>query len=337
MAEQVMSAKPRKSVGKRIGISVLVIVVLLGAAVAIVIGQIDAIVKRGVEEGGTYALGTKTTLSSVNIGIMSGKVGLGGLGIASPAGFKSAEFFSLGDGAVEVTLGSLLKDVVEVPLIRFSTIRVNLEKKDGKTNYNTILESLKKVTGGSGAEPKPTEPTKGGGKKFIVKQILIKDVRVHVDLAGTGGRLDQLAEVNIPIEEVNLTNVGTAEDGGVDLQTLASVIVNAVLSAAAEKGDSLSPEFMAELRGELAGLQKQLDQVKGLRGAGLQVVGKSGEEAKKIGETLQTDVQKAVEAGDVEAAKKAAAEAAKKAVEGGKGTVESLKGLLPGKKKEEPK
>ena len=274
MAEQVTAAKARASVGKRIGITVLVIVVLLGAAVAIGIGQIDAIVKRGVEEGGTYALGSKTTLANVDIGLVSGKVGLDGLGIANPAGFKSAEFFSLEDGAVEVTLGSLMKDVVEVPLIRLSTIRVNLEKKDGRTNYNTILEHLKKVTGGSDAGPKPAA---GGGKKFIVKQILIKDVRVHVDLAGTGGRLDQLAEVNIPIEEVNLTNVGTAEEGGVDLKTLAGVIVNAVLSAAAEKGDSLSPEFMAELRGELAGLQKQLDQVKGLKGAGVQVVGKIAE------------------------------------------------------------
>ena len=339
MAEhgQSVASKPRGSVGKKIGIAVLVIVLLLAVGVAVLVIKAGSLVKLGVEKGGTYALGTKTTLTSADIGLFSGKVGLTGLNIANAAGFKSTEIFSLGDGAVEVSLPTLVKDVVEVPLIRFSAIRVNLEKKDGKTNYNAILDNLKKVTGEPKQGTAPASKPAGGEKKFIVKSIQIRDVRVHVDMLGTGGKADQLAEVNIPIEEVILSNVGTVEGGGVDLQTLAGVVVNAILAAAAEKGDSLSPEFMAELRGELAGLQKQLDQVKGLEGASRQVIGKSAEAAKAIGETLTKDVQKAVESGNVEAAKKAAAEAAKNATEAGKQTVDTLKGLIPGKKKEGPK
>lgn len=331
--------KPRKSIGKKIGIAVLVLVLLVVGAVMVAVSQVDSIVKAAVEKGGTYALGTKTTLANADIGLFSGKLGIGGLGVANPPGFKSTEFFSLGDGAVEVTLPTLTKDVIEVPLIRFSTIRVNLEKKDGATNYKVILDNLKKVTGDGTPSQQPTQSS-GKEKKFIVKQILIRDVRVHVDLLGMGGNADKLAEVNIPIEEVKLENVGTVEDGGVDMKTLATVIVNAVLAAAAEKGDSLSPEFMAELRGELAGLQAQLDQVKGLKGSTTAVVGKSGDEAKKIGEDTKAEVQKALEAGDTEAAKKAAQEGAKKIEETGKKAVEDLKGLFPRKKdeqKEEPK
>lgn len=331
MAEQAVKAK--NSLGKKIGIAMFLLVVLLVAGVLIALSQAGSLVKIGVERGGTYALGTTTSLKSADIGLFSGKVGLTELAIKNPGGFKSAEFFSMGNGQVEVTPLSLMKDVIEVPLIKFDAIRVNLEKQEGKSNYNVILENLKKVTGGDQpqqpSQPKPAEPA-GASKKFIVKSIQIRDVKVHVDLLGTGGSADKLAEVNIPIDEVLLSNVGTAENGGVDLPTLATVIVNAVLGAAADKGGNLPPEFLNDLKGQLAGLQTQLDQVKGLKGASLGA-------AKAIGEGLKADVQKAVESGDVEAAKKAAEDAAKKAAETGKEAVDTLKGLIPGKKKEPPK
>lgn len=333
MADQaVTQPKKRSSLGKKLGIAFLVIVLIVVGVIALAISQVNTIVKKGVEEGGTYALGTKTTLTGADIGLFSGKVGLTGLTIANAPGFKSPEFFSLGDGAVEVTLPSLMKDVVEVPLIRFSAIRMNLEKKDGKTNYNVILDNLKKVTGdSSGAAPKTTtQPKSGDEKKFIVKSIQIRDVKVHVDLLGMGGSADQLAEVNVPIDEVVLANVGTAENGGVDLQTLASVIVNAVLGAVADKGGNLPPEFLNDLKGQLADLRAQLSQVRGLKGATLGA-------ARAIGENLKEDVKKAVESVDVEAAKKAAEDAAKKAKETGKEAVDTIKGLIPTKRKEPPK
>lgn len=334
MADQaVIQPKKRSSLGKKLGIVFLVIVLLVVGVAALAISQIGTIVKAGVEKGGTYALGTTTTLKNADISLFGGKVGLTDLNIKNPGGFKSADFFSLGNGQVEVTPMSLTKNVIDVPLIKFDAIRVNLEKQEGKSNYNVILDHLKKITGGDQpqqpGQPKPTEPA-GESKKFIVKSIQIRDVKVHVDLLGTGGSADKLAEVNIPIDEVLLSNVGTAENGGVDLPTLATVIVNAVLGAAADKGQNLPPEFLNDLRGQLAGLQSQLEQVKGLKGASIGAV-------KAIGEGLKVDVQKAVESGDIDAARKAAEDAAKKATETGKDAVDKIKGLIPTKKKEPPK
>lgn len=325
MAEQAVVKK--SGIGKKIAIVLLVLIALVVIGVVILLSQVGTLVKVGVEKGGTFALGTNTTLEKADIGVFSGKVGLTNLNIANPQGFKSTEFFSMGNGQVEVTLPSLSKSVIEVPLIKFDAIRVNLEKKEGASNYNVILENLKRATGGDKPatdKPKPTEPA-GDSKKFIVKSIQIRDVKVHVDLLGTGGSADKLAEVNIPIDEVLLSDVGTAENGGVDLQTLASVIVNAVLGAAADKGQNLPPEFLNDLKGQVAGLQAQLDQVKGLKGSTTKVIGET-----------QDNVKKALETGDVNAAKKAAEEGATKAVEEGKKTIDAVKGLIP-KKKEEPK
>lgn len=326
MAEQAAIVK-KSGIGKRIAIVLFILFLLVVIGVVIALSQIGTLVKVGVEKGGTYALGTNTTLEKADIGLFSGKVGLTKLNIANPQGFKSPEFFSMGNGQVEVSLGSLSKDVIEVPLIKFDAIRVNLEKKEVASNYNVILENLKKATGGDQPttdKPKPAEPA-GESKKFIVKSIQIRDVKVHVDLLGTGGAADKLAEVNIPIDEVLLENVGTAENGGVDLQTLASVIVNAVLGAAADKGQNLPPEFLNDLKGQVAGLQAQLEQVKGLKSTTSKIVGEA-----------QANVQKALESGDTEAAKMAAEDAAKKAVDEGKKTIDAVKGLIP-KKKEEPK
>lgn len=326
MVEQAAIVK-KSGIGKKIAIVLFVLFALVVIGVVVLLSQVGSLVKVGVEKGGTYALGTNTTLEKADIGLFSGKVGLTKLNIANPQGFKGTEFFSMGNGQVEVTLPSLSKDVIEVPLIKFDAIRVNLEKKEGASNYNVILENLKKATGGDKPatdKPKPAEPA-GDSKKFIVKSIQIRDVKVHVDLLGTGGAADKLAEVNIPIDEVLLSDVGTAENGGVDLQTLASVIVNAVLGAAADKGQNLPPEFLNDLKGQVAGLQAQLDQVKGLKGSTTKVIGET-----------QDNVKKALEAGDVDAAKKAAEEGASKAVEEGKKTIDAVKGLIP-KKKEEPK
>ena len=67
----------------------LVIVALLVIAAVIVYFSIDSIAKTAVEKGGTYAMGTPTTVDTVNVGLWSGQIGMNGLVIANPAGFKS--------------------------------------------------------------------------------------------------------------------------------------------------------------------------------------------------------------------------------------------------------
>ncbi|MCG3124390.1 MAG: hypothetical protein GIKADHBN_02853 [Phycisphaerales bacterium] len=283
---------------------VLAIVLVIAAVVALFI-YIDSAVKVAVERGGTYAMGVPTTLGDADVGIMSGSLELKELKIANPPGGKSDRFFGLGDGKVAVSLASLRQPIIEVPTLALSDIVINLERTGDKANYQVILDNLKRLESGGGTgDPRPGP---GEEKRFVVNQLTITNVKVHVDLLPAGG---QLTQVNIPIDSVELQDVGTAGKG-VPLSELANIIVKALLAVVTEKGGQLLPaEILGDLKAGLAQLQ-DLDQL------GVKLQSQLGAEAQKQIDAALQGVQ--------EEANKAIDDAAKK-------VEDKLKDLLPGKK-----
>jgi hypothetical protein len=289
-----------KLVKRLIGL-VVVLVVLVVAAVFGVAFYADSIAKAAVEKGGTYALGVPTKLGDADVGLLSGGLEMKKLDVANPQGYKSASFLSMGDGAVKVSLGTLRKDVVEIPTLSLADIQINLEKSGDKANYQVILDNLKKLESGS-AQPqqKPAE----AGKKFVITKVDISNVKVHVDLLPVGGELTQ---ANITLDKVELNDVGTAGKG-VPLSDLASIIVKALMSAIADKGAGIIP---ADLLGDLQG---QLAQLNNLDQLGVKLSSDLNKEASKAIEGVQKDVEKKIDD-------------TKKKIEDG------LKGIIPGGKK----
>jgi len=235
------------------------LVCLCIAAVIFAFYSIDTIARRAIESGGTYALGVPTTLDSASVGIFGGTFSMSGLKVANPPGYGSSPFMSLGSGGVAVTLSSLREPVVQLPRLTLDNLNVSLEKKSGAANFNVILDNLKKLSSGS--------TSKGGGseKKFVIKELSLKNINVGVDLIGGPGAIGDLTKIKIPINEIKLENVGQTGTGvagtGVTLEQLASIIVQAVLAAAAEKGNGILPaEILGELQGGLANLG-QLDKL----------------------------------------------------------------------------
>lgn len=285
---------------KRIVILLLLVIVVV-AVVGIV--MIDRVAKHGVERGGTYAMGVETKLDGIHIGLLSGSVSLDGLSVANPEGFKADHFLNLGDGSVEVTLGSLMGDKVEVPSLKLNHVNISLEKNKGKANYDVILEHLAKVTGGD-AEPAPDQAE---GKKFVITELVITDVNVKAEVIGG-------VSVPVKIPEIRLTDIGTESDKGVLLKDLSGIIVTAILATVADQAGDILPGGIGE------GLQGGLAAVGNLGGFGVQVIGNVtaqagqivGEAAEKLGEKT-----------------KAVGEEANKAVEK---LNEGLGGLLGGKK-----
>jgi hypothetical protein len=287
---------------KRLVTLVVLLVVLVGVGAFAAFAYIDSIAKAAVEKGGTYALGVPTKLGSADVGILKGGFEMKGLDVNNPPGYKSASFLTMGDGGVNVKLDTLRKEIVEIPRLALSDISVNLEKSEGKANYQVILDNLKKLESG---EPSNKPKDTGSGKKFVINQVEISNVKVHVDLLPVGG---SLTTVNLTLDKVALTDVGTAGKG-VPLPELASIIVKALMSAIVDKGGGIIP---ADLLGDLQG---QLAQLKNLDQLGVKLSADLSKEAQKAIEGVQKDVQKKVE------------EATKDA---GKKLEEGLKGLIPG-------
>ncbi len=321
-------------------VAIVIVLLLLGGGAFYAIGKIDTLAKAAIEKGATYALGVNTSLGKARVGIFSGAFGIDDLAIANPQGFKTPTFFGLKGGDVKVSLASLSKDVVEVPKIGLSGVRVSLERADGRTNYQTILDNLKRLEGEGGAKPAPPKDA-GAEKKFIVREVDIRDINVHLDLAGFGGELTQL---DVPISQVRLTNIGTADGAGVDIPTLASTVLQAVLAAVVAKGQGIIPaDILNDLQGQLAKLDA-------LGKVGVEVVGKAGEKVEAIGRQAREAIDEQAKAvqGKVDETVKKVEDAVGKATEdvgkaidknlgdAAKKAEDRLKGLLPGKK-EAPK
>lgn len=296
-------------------LAVLVVVVVAGGALW-VIGNINGLAKRGIETGGSYALGVKTTVQDVSLHVLRGELALDGLSVANPQGFGAPHFLNLGRGEVAVSLGSLQSDIIDVPTFKLSGIDVNLERKGGGSNYKAILDNLQKLKSGGGG-------TSGGtGKRLIVHNLELSDIKVHADLLGVDGGVGQVlntaTKLVVPIDRVQLSNVGQTGTGvkgpGVTVEQLTSLVVQAVLAAVAEKGGGILPaDILGDLRGSVAA-------VGDLVNLPVSVVGKAGETASQVGQTAAAAVK---DAGD----------AAKKAVDDlGKSLGDGLGGLIPGQK-----
>ena len=261
---------------------VLLLVIVVGGGLFAAVWAIDSLAKKGIESGATYALGVPTTLGSAKVGIMGGTFAMSGLNVGNPQGFSAPHFLSLGEGAVAVSFSSLNKPTVELPTLTLSDLRVNIERRDGDANYKVILANLDKLKSGS----TPSKPAKDE-RRFIIKELSIKNVNVKLDLLGGPAALGQLTTINVPIDEIKLQNVGKTGTGvsgtGVTMSELASIIVQAVLGAAADKGGGLIPaDLLSDLQGRLAGLD-------GVKDMGLKVLGDTKGTIEEAGKKLVDD------------------------------------------------
>ena len=223
------------------------------------------------ERGSTYALGVPTTLDSARVGVFSGQMGMTSLNVANPRNFSAPHFLKLKTGQIDVSLSSLRQDTVVIPLLELKGVDVNLEKKSGQSNYQVILDNLKKLE--SGQKPPETAQT-GSKKKYVIRQVVIRDTIVHADLLGFGGSATKL---DLALEPITLHNVGSDTKGGALFSEVADTLTKAILLAAMKKGQGILPaDMINDLGSQLSGLTSLASQ-------GVQVAGDLGKQINHFG------------------------------------------------------
>lgn len=304
---------------KKLVLAAVALAVLLVVGLVIVFMSIDSIAKAAIEKGGTYALGTDTTVSDVSVGVFKGEFSMGGLKVANPksGSFATPHFLSLGTGATAVSLSTLRQPTVEISSFTLDKLDANIESKGGSTNYGAILENLKKLSSGDSSKPAPSSE---GGKKFVIKQLTLSNITVHVSMGGSflpgavGDAAGKLTNVTIPIDRIELKDVGQGggvAGTGVTMEQLAGIIVKAVLAAAAEKGGGLIP---GDLLGDLNGKLSSLTSLDALSKGGMSIVAGAQGKVEEMGKKIESDVKKTVD-------------------DATKGIGGALKGVLPGGEK----
>jgi hypothetical protein len=226
------------------------VVVLIAAAVGAVL-TIDAMARKGVEVGGTRALGVETTCEGAHVGLLSSTVGLEGLTIANPEGYQTDRLAALGSGTVRCRVLSLLGDEAHVHEIRIDSPELTLELKPSlalKNNLGDLLANLK-----SDGEA-PEAETTAKAKTFKVDRIHITNAKVRFHLIG-----GKTADVTVP--DIALTDVRNADGTPLMLadifgQTLAAIGTSGIHRAKA-KG-VVPAELLAGFTGTLASAQELL-------------------------------------------------------------------------------
>ena len=260
---------------KKLAKLVAVLLVLLGVAVLGIFVYIDSIAKAAIERGSTYALGVETTLRWADVGILSGEFAMGGLKIDNPDGFDGDHFLQLERADVKVSLASLRQDTVELPLLVLSGVDMKLQRTLAGANYQVILDNLKRFESNQSKDPGLSDES---GRTFVIREVLISDVNVEVDLLPIGGQLNR---VKVAIDEIRLINVGS---GGVSMSQLTNVIIQAILAAVVQNAADLPIDLITDLGGGLAGLT----------GLGLDATFKVGGEVTALVGDVLGEVTKAV-------------------------------------------
>jgi hypothetical protein len=177
---------------KKLIVIVLAVVLVLVIAVVAVAFSLDSGVKAAVEQGGTYALKVPVTLDEADVSVTSGQAALRGLTIANPEGFKTARAVYLGEAAVEIKLGSVTSDVIEVPEIRVIKPELTVEGSVKGSNISKLIKNLDETmadlpSGGEGEKPAEEKP-EGPEQKYKVGRILITDATLKLSATFMEGK-----------------------------------------------------------------------------------------------------------------------------------------------------
>ncbi len=177
---------------KKLLIIVGALVLVLVIAVVALILSLDAGIEKAVEEGGSYALKVPVELDSVSLSLMGGKASLKGLTIANPEGFETKRAVYLGEAAVEIKLGSVTSDVIEIPEIRVIKPELTVEGSIKGSNISKLMENLdetmKELPASEGGEKPAEEKPAGPELKYKIGRVLVEDATLKLSANFMKGR-----------------------------------------------------------------------------------------------------------------------------------------------------
>lgn len=280
------------------------VVVLVVAAIAYVVLNINPIVKDSVQTFGSEITKVAVDLNEVDISPWSGKGKLAGLTIGNPKGYKTDSAFKLGVVSIDLDVGSVTDDTVIIHEILIVAPEVTYELGPGGSNIDVIRKNVasflgggKKSDGGGGGQPSGEAGSGDGGKKIIIENLIIRDGKVSISAALLKGK-----KLSVPLPSIHLKDIGK-DKGGASPGEVVEQIMAAVSDGATKAVGSLNISGLVK---GAAGMVK--DVAKGATDA-VKDLGKG------LGENLPTDaIGKAIGggAGDVT---KAVEEGAEKAGE----------------------
>jgi uncharacterized protein involved in outer membrane biogenesis len=235
---------------------VVIALVLLIVAGIIVSGMfLGDIVKRGVETAGPDITRVAVKLDEVHLSLWTGAAEVKGLVVGNPEGYQSPQAISAGRIAVGINPLSLLSDKIVVRSFQVESPEITFEGGLGGNNLGKIMDNVNAAahnaaqTGGTASTNANTRTQ--SSKKLEVDDLLITGARVHVILAGAGGK-----ETTLSLPPIHLTDLGKNADGITTAELTRSVldaIVTATVKTVSDAEIGKGAERLIKATGKNAG------------------------------------------------------------------------------------
>ena len=266
------------------------VVVIIAVILIVGLSNLGPIIKHAVNTYGPKITKTELRVDDVGVSIFSVEAKLKKFFLGNPEGFKTQGAMKVGSVFVNVDEGSLKSDTIVIDRIEVKAPEITYEKKGGTDNFNTILKNVTK-TASSEKSSKKESKEEGAGKKFIIRNFIVKDGKVNLAMAvyGLGDK-----EISVPLPDIHLKDIGKKKNGSSSAEVFKEVF-------AALYGKITSPAVTDVFNQQLKTLGASLDTLGKTTQKKLEdVAGKAKDSAKglegsadKIGEGLK-DVGKKV-------------------------------------------
>jgi hypothetical protein len=184
----------------------------------------DGIVRSAVASAGTDALGVTTDVGAASVSMTGGRCEVRDVLVHNPAGFTEPHFLLLRRTEVRMPFLGLLGDRIEVEQLVLEGLDLRLERKNGTTNADAIL-----------ANRKP-QPTNASGKRFVVREVVIRDVTAHVYVLPIGG---EMTKTEVAIPELRFQNV---TETGLTIGEIVQAVIDGALQGLLQAGANVLPK-----------------------------------------------------------------------------------------------
>ncbi|HIJ79745.1 MAG: hypothetical protein OEY01_13500 [Desulfobulbaceae bacterium] len=233
---------------------------LIAGTALLLIGNLNTIVKKGIETVGPKILQAPVRLADVILDVASGSGELSGLIVGNPQGFKTDYAFQLDQIMIELDVASATSDKVHIKKIIIKSPNIVYEGILGNNNLKQLQANAQ-----SFKKPGKEQPanSKTSGKKVQIDLLKIEKGSISVSTALLQGK-----KLTIPLPPLELKDIGKNKDATMaDALALVLTAINKAAIPAVQSGLSVVGEGAKEVGTVLQeGAEKGLNTVKGLFG-----------------------------------------------------------------------
>ena len=219
-------AKKKKSWKRRLcGILIGVLVVL----VLLVVFR-DLVIKHSVEKAGSLIVGTPIVCGHFSSSL-TGKVHIKNLTVGNPEGYHNPYAFKLGEVRVDLNVGTLFSEKVEVRDIYVEGVSVDYELKLGRSNLGEIQKNLERFT--PAGKDNPDSANEGGSDS--AQQAVIRHLKVE-NTSLTFSNATLKTTMKMPLPGLELENLGDGKPIGETFNEFFGLIFTSINKAVTGAG-----------------------------------------------------------------------------------------------------